>query len=59
MDFCADQPYNKRYFYIGGVSIMGEKKKKSHLIAKVALIFSIISDATYIVIEIIKLLLNK
>ncbi len=38
---------------------MGEKKKKSHLIAKVALIFSIISDATYIVIEIIKLLLNK
>ena len=38
---------------------MGEKKKESHLLAKVALILSIISDAAYIVIEMIKLLLKK
>ncbi len=35
---------------------MDEKKKESHLLAKVALILSIISDAAYIVIEMIKLL---
>ncbi len=38
---------------------MDKKKEKDHFLAKVALIFSIVSDAAYIVIEIIKMLLKK
>ena len=38
---------------------MDKKKKESHLLAKVALIFSIVNDAVIIVIEILKLLLKK
>ena len=35
---------------------MGEKKEKDHLLAKVALISSIVYNAAYIVIEVLKLL---
>ena len=40
-------------------SIMDKKKEESHLLVKVALIFSIVNDAVIIVIEILKLLLKK
>ena len=35
---------------------MDKKKKEGHLLAKVALILSVVSDAAYIAIEIFKLL---